>query len=382
MIDNLFPCDIGVLVTIQEAIIRLRTIVLVSTLTLGLLAGPLPAEAQQAGKVYRVGYISSGSPATNSGYIATLQGLRELGYVEGKNIIIEYRSRSTKRTHGHRSTKRFEHSLKMAAELVRLKVDVIVVSHAPPDVRAAQRATRTIPIVMGGIHVDPVKAGFVVSLARPGGNITGLTNLAWKLHAKQLELLKEAFPRISRVAIMWRSPHQKQATKEIKAVAQALGIQIQPLVVTGRPMDEYFDSAFSAISREHSDGLLVGFARSYSAIPSHARMIEFAVKRRLPTIYAGSGFAKAGGLMSYSADGQHLSRRAATYVDKILKGAKPSDLPIEQPTKFDLVINLKTAKQLGITIPREVLYRADKIIRSQGPRRKGKKARKAKRDDS
>ncbi len=343
---------------------RLRPVTLVVTFALGLLAAPLPAEAQQAGKVYRVGYISSGSPATNSGYIGTLQGLRELGYVEGKNIIIEYRSRSTKRTHGHRSTKRFEHSLKMAAELVRLKVDVIVVSHAPPDVRAAQRATRTIPIVMGGIHVDPVKAGFVVSLARPGGNITGLTNLAWKLHAKQLELLKEAFPRISRVAIMWRSPHQKQATKEIKAVAQALGIQIQFLVrVTGRPRDEYFDSAFSAISREHSDGLLVGFALSYGAIPSHARMIEFAVKRRLPTIYAGSGFAKAGGLMSYSADGQHLSRRAATYVDKILKGAKPGDLPVERPTKFDFVINLKTAKKQGLTFSPQFLARADKVIK-------------------
>jgi putative ABC transport system substrate-binding protein len=250
----------------------------------------------------------------------------------------------------------------MAADLVRLKVDLIVVSHAPPRIRAAQRATRTIPIVMGGVHVDPVKAGFVVSLARPSGNITGLTNLAWKLHAKQLELLKEAFPRISRAAIIWRPPHQKHAMKEVEAVGQALGIQIQPLVVPGLGL-EGLESALSAISREHPDGLLVAFARSYEASPFYARIIEFAVKRRLPTIYAGSGYAKAGGLMSYTADNKDLVRRTASYVDKILKGAKPEDLPVERPTKFDFVINLKTAKKIGVTIPPEVLYRATKVIK-------------------
>ncbi len=343
---------------------KLRTIALISVLALGLLSGPLPAEAQKAGQVYRIGYLGSGSPATNSAYIALLQGLRELGYVEGKNVIIEYRSTSTKRMHGHRSTKgQRERRAEIAAELVRLKVDVIVASHAPPRIRAAQRATRTIPIVMRGVHVDPVKAGFVVSLARPGGNITGTTNLAWKLHAKQLELLKEAFPRISRVAIIWRPPHQKHAMKEVAAAGQALGIQIQPLVVPARLGMEGLESALSAISREHPDGLLVAFARSYNATPFFARMIEFAVKRRLPTIYAGSGFAKAGGLMSYSADLQHLTRRAVTYVDKILKGAKPGDLPVERPTKFNFVINLKTAKALGLTIPPEVLLQATKVIK-------------------
>jgi len=343
---------------------KLRTIGLISTLVLGLLAGPLAAEAQQAGKVYRIGYLGRSSPATNSAYIALLQVLRELGYVEGKNVVIEYRSIFTKRTHGHRSTKRsLEHLLKMAADLVRLKVDLIVVSHAPDRIRALQRATRTIPIVMRGVHVDPVKAGFVASLARPGGNITGTTNLAWKLHAKQLELLREAFPRISRVAILWRPPHQKHAMKEVAAAGQALGIQIQSLVVPARLGLEGLESAFSAISREHPDGLLVAFASSYDATPFYARMIEFAVKRRLPTIYAGSGYAKAGGLMSYSADLQHLTRRAATYVDKILKGAKPGDLPVERPTKFHFVINLKTAKALGLTIPPEVLLQATKVIK-------------------
>ena len=343
---------------------RLRTIGLISSFVLGLLVAELSAEAQQPGKVYRIGFLGRGSPATNSAYIELLQGLRELGYVEGKNIIIEYRSTATKKTHGHGSTKWSpEQYLKMAADLVRLKVDVIVASHAPPRIRAAQRATRTIPIVMRGVHVDPVEAGFVVSLARPGGNITGTTNLAWKLHAKQLELLKEAFPQISRVAIIWRPPHQKHAMKEVAAAGQALGIQIQPLVVPAPSGLEGLESAFSAISREHPDGLLVAFASSYNATPRYARMIEFAVKRRLPSIYAGSGFAKASGLMSYSADLQHLSRRAATYIDKILKGAKPGELPVERPTKFNFVINLKTAKALGLTISPEILIQATKVIK-------------------
>ena len=330
---------------------RLRTIGLISTLVLGLLAWPLLAEAQQTGKVYRIGYLTTsgaGSPATNSMYIALLQGLRELGYVEGQNLVIEYRSPKRK------------HRLKTAAELARLKVDVIVTSPAPPWIRAAKRATRTIPIVMGGVHVDPVEAGIVASLARPGGNITGLTNLAAKLHTKQLELLKEAFPQISRVAILWPRPHQHHAMKEVEAVGQALGIQIQSLVVIGRRSIS-LESAFSAISRERSDGLLV--ASSPSILASRARIIEFTAKRRLPTIYDSSLFVDAGGLMSYGADFQHLYRRVATYVEKILKGAKPADLPVEQPRKFDFVINLKTAKQLGLTIPPEVLYRATKVIK-------------------
>ncbi len=328
---------------------RLRPVTLVVTLVLGLLAGPLPAEAQQVGEVYRIGYLSVRGPDPDKRPLAAFhQGLRELGYVEGQNLVIEYRYAEGK-------VKRYPD---LAAELVRLKVDVIVTQGGSPRlIRAAQRATRTIPIVMTGVHVDPVAAGLVVSLARPGGNITGLTNLAAKLHTKQLELLKEAFPQISRVAILWPRPHQHHAMKEVEAVGQALGIQIQSLVVTG-PRSISLESAFSAISRERSDGLLVVTTRH-----PRARFIEFTAKRRLPTIYDYSLFVDAGGLMSYGTDFQHLYRRVATYVDKILKGAKPGDLPIERPTKFELIINLKTAKQLGLTIPPSVLYRADKVIK-------------------
>ncbi len=330
---------------------RLRTNGLISTLALGLLAWPLPAEAQQTNKVYRLGYLTSrpGLPATNSTYIALLQRLRELGYVEGQNLVLEYRSGKRK------------HRPKMAADLVRLKVDVIVVPHGPPSIRALQRATRTIPIVLAGVHVDPAEAGFVVSLARPGGNITGLTNLAAQLHPKQLELLKEAFPRISRVALLWPRPHKKQAMKEVEAVGQALGIQIQSLVVSGRSTLDDLESAFSAISQERSDGLLVvsfGFTLRH-----RARIIDFAAKRQLPTIYDRNIFVDAGGLMSYNADRKDLVRRVATYVDKVLKGAKPGDLPVEQPTKFELIINLKTAKQIGVTISPAVLLQATKVIK-------------------
>ena len=341
---------------------RLRPVALVVTFALGLLAGPLPGEAQQAGIIHRIGFLSnrSGSPATDPRLIALRQGLRELGYVEGQNLVIEYRYAGfAKRPLG-------ELAGKLAAELVRLKVDVIVTSSAPPAIRAAQRTTRTIPIVMGGVHVDPVEAGFVASLARPGGNITGLTNLSSKLHPKRLELLKEAFPRISRVAILWPPDHQEHAMKEVKAVGQALGIQIQTFVV--RQGLGILESAFSAIlhsgraqPRESPRGLLV--AATAITLRHRALIIEFAAKRRLPTIYARSRFVKAGGLMSYGTDRQHLLRRAATYVDKILKGAKPADLPVEQPTKFRLVINLKTAKALGLTIPSAVLLQATKVIK-------------------
>jgi putative ABC transport system substrate-binding protein len=355
MIDNPFPCDIGAFVTIQEAIMKLRTIGLISILALGLLAGPLPVEAQQAGKVYRIGILLSGSgpPTSSPFYIGLRQGLRELGYVEGQNLVIEYRGGKPERR------------LEMAAELVRLKVDVIVTQGGSPRlIRAAQGATRTIPIVMTGVHVDPVAAGLVVSLARPGGNITGLTNLAAKLHTKQLELLKEAFPRISRVAILWPRPHQHHAMKEVEAVGQALGIQIQSLVVIGRRSIS-LESAFSAISRERSDGLLVvGSRRTLGPrLGPRARIIEFTAKKRLPTIYDSSVFVDAGGLMSYGTNFQHLYRRVATYVDKILKGAKPADLPVERPTKFELIINLKTAKKLGLTIPPQFLAVANKVIR-------------------
>jgi len=329
-----------------------RTVLLLSIL---LLATPISgwvnlAEAQQAGKVYRIGWLGSRSarPTTE---IAFRQGLRELGYVEGQNVVIKYRYAGfAKRPLG-------ELAEKLAVELVRLKVDVIVTSGAPPVIRAAQRAIRTIPIVMVGADVDPVEAGFVVSLARPGGNITGLASLLAKLHPKRLELLKEAFPRISRVAILWnRSQFKEQVVKEAEAVGEALGIQIRSLLAR-----HDIESVFSAISRERPDGLLV--VTSASTIRHRARIAEFAIKKRLPTIHDQRRFVDAGGLMSYGADRQHLFRRAATYVDKILRGTKPADLPVEQPTKFDLVINLKTAKQLGITIPPNVLYQATKVIK-------------------
>ena len=332
---------------------RLRTIGLISILALGLLSTPLTTEAQKAEKVYRIGYLraGSGSPTVRPHQVAFRQRLRELGYIEGQNLVIESRSGEGKR----------ERLPDLAAELVRLKVDVIVISSAPPAVRAAQRATRTIPIVMSGSSADPVKAGFVVSLVRPGGNITGLTNLETKLHPKRLELLKEAFPRISRVAIIWHWHRtQPEWVKETEAVGHALGIQIQSLNV-GHRLDELED-AFSTISQERPDGLMV--ATNHPLIRRHrARIAEFAVKRRLPTIYTRSRFVRAGGLMSYSADRQQLFRRAATYVDKILKGAKPADLPVERPTKFELIINLKTANQIGVTISPAVLLQATKVIR-------------------
>ncbi len=320
---------------------RLRTIGLIGILVLGLLAGPLPAEAQQAGKVYRTGYLDP-RPAAPKEF---RQGLRELGYVEGKNIVIEPRFAKGK-------SDRFPG---FAAELVRLRVDVIV-SVSNPAARAAKNATTTIPIVMLAAG-DPIRRGLVASLARPGGNITGLTNLDSKLHGKRLGVLKEAFPRIFRVAILWTRRHQKQSMKEVKATGQALGIQIQSVVTRRRDIE----TILSAISQERPDGLMV--ATSSTSIRHRARIIEFAAKRRLPTIYGVGGFAKAGGLMAYSADRQHMYRRVATYVDKILKGAKPADLPVERPTKFDFVINLKTAKQLGITISPEVLYQATKVIK-------------------
>jgi putative ABC transport system substrate-binding protein len=276
------------------------------------------------------------------------QGLRELGYVDGQNLVIEYRSAEGKP----------ERRPEMAAELVRLKVDVIVTPGGPGVIRAAEGATRTIPIVIAGFRVDPVEAGFVVSLARPGGNITGLTNLDEQLHAKRLELLKEAFPRISRVAILWPPDQQKQGMKELDAAGQALGIQIRSLLA--RRLGDV-ESAFSAISQERPDGLLVGLSRLINR--HRAQIVEFTAKRKLPTIYSQRRFVDAGGLMFYGVKVSDLFRRAATYVDKILKGAKPGDLPVERPTKFELVINLKTAKQLGLTIPPEILMRADRVIK-------------------
>ncbi len=311
-----------------------------------------PSEAQQAKQNYRIGYLRFRSaPPTDPSHVAFRQGLRELGYVEGQNLVLEYRSAEGKP----------ERRPEVAAELVSLKPDVIVTAPAPPLIRAAQQATRTIPIVMAGVFVDPVEAGFVASLARPGGNITGLTNLESELHGKRLDLLKETFPAISRVAVLWPNYQQEPGMKEIEAAAQALGIEIQSLVGTGGRRVEELEGFLSAISRERPDGLLV--ASSALTTDHLARIIEFTASRRLPTIFAQSRFVEGGGLMSYEPSQSDLYRRVAIYVDKILKNAKPANLPVEQPTKFEFVINLKTAKQIGLTIPPNVLARADKVIR-------------------
>jgi len=332
---------------------RLRTIGLIGILALGLLAGPLPAEAQQTGKVYRIGFLDYRlrSTTTDPRFVALRQGLRELGYVEGQNLVLEYRSAKGKR-------KRLP---EVAAELVRLKVDIIVTSGAVRVWRAAKQATRTIPIVLAGGAADPVKAGIVLSLARPSGNITGLTGQNIELHGRRLGLLQEAFPRISRVAIIWTPGQQKLAMTEVKVAAQALGIEIQSVLVDPDIGLASLESAFSTISQDSPDALLLG---SIGLTLRHrARVVDFMAKRRLPTIYDNSIFVKAGGLMSYGHSSTDSYRRAATYVDKILKGAKPGDLPVERPTKFYLVINLKTAKKQGITIPPQFLARANKVIK-------------------
>jgi putative ABC transport system substrate-binding protein len=307
------------------------------------------ASGQQAGQIYRIGYLRfSAGPATEPAHEWLRRGFRDLGYVEGKNLIIEVRSAEGKA----------ERRPEAAAELVRLKVDVIITAPAPPLIRAAQNATRTIPIVMAGVYVDPVEARFVASLSRPGGNVTGVTNLESDLHPKRLELLKETFPRISRVAILWPRYQQKPKMEEIRATGHGLGIQIQSLVVNNV---SDLETAFAALNREGTNALLA--TNSAVNIEQRARIIEFAAKKRLPAMYVTTQFLDAGGLMSYGADLPHLFRRAAFYADKILKGAKPADLPVEQPTKFDLAINLKTARQIGLTIPPNVLARADRVIK-------------------
>jgi len=338
MIDNFFPCDIGAFVTIQEAIMRLRTIGLISTLVLGLLAGPLPAEAQRPGKVYRLGYLSVRTAAREKRRIAAFQQrLQELGYTEGKNIVIELRRTQA----GHLKRLR-----ELAAELVRLKVDVIVTTGGSTT-QVAKEMTSTIPIVFT-LSADPVGDGLVASLARPGGNVTGLSDLHSALVTKRLELLKKIVPTATRVGVLLNpafSAHPRQL-KDIQATAPAFGVTVLSSPVTGA---DDIDRAFATMRKEGAGGLLV---LGDPLIGNHRTQIaNLAIKNRLPAMFTGGGFVRAGGLMSYGANITELWRRAATYVDKILKGAKPADLPVEQPTKFELVISLKTAKKLGITIP-------------------------------
>jgi putative tryptophan/tyrosine transport system substrate-binding protein len=309
----------------------------------------MSAEAQQAGKVSRIGYLITSSPSAIAPRMdAFQQGLRELGYVEGKNIVIE-------RRHGEGKLDRLP---ELAAELVRLNVDVIVTS-GPTATRPAKGATSTIPIVMT-FDDDPVGSGFVASLARPGGNITGLSTLAPEISGKQLELLKEIVPRLSRVAVFGTSTRQgtAQALKEMELAAGAFAVKLQYLDIED-PKDT--ETAFRAASKGRADALLVLQSPVFNS--QRAQIADLAQKSRLPAAYPRREFVEDGGLMSYGASISDLDRRAATYVDKLLKGAKPADLPVEQPIKFEFIINLKAAKQIGLTVPPNVLARADKVIR-------------------
>jgi putative ABC transport system substrate-binding protein len=317
-----------------------------------LLALGVIAQAQQPKKVPRIGYLYQGDRISDSTRIEAIQlALRELGYIEGQNIAIEYRYAEGKR--GRES--------ELAAELVRLKVDLILVAGGGDWVQAAKNATKTIPIVMTGTGGDPVAAGLVESLARPGGNVTGLTNLSAELGGKRLELLKEVVPKVARVAVLY-NPTSPSSVREVKedlpVAARALGLTVQPWEV--RDADG-FDKVFAAMGKQRPDGLYL--PTGPQMFTNAKRIAGFALKSRLPSVYGRREAVDAGGLMSYGADIADSYRRVAYYVDRILKGAKPADLPVEQPTKFELVLNLKTAKQIGVIIPPEVLARANRLIK-------------------
>jgi ABC-type uncharacterized transport system substrate-binding protein len=320
------------------------------TAFMAVLAAPLAAGAQQMAKVARIGYLGTNRAANPQLHEAFRQGLRDLGYVEGRNLVIEYRDAEGK----------VERLPALAPELVALNVDVIV-APGTPQALAAKQATRTIPIVFTAAG-DPVTDGLVTSLARPGGNVTGLATLSPELVGKNLEQLKQAVPGVSRVAILWQPGGMGERTendmlKGVEVTARALGMRPQLIEARG-PAD--FDRAFSEMTRARAGTLTV--VGSSMFVSERRRLVDLAAKHRLPAMYAQRAYVDAGGLMSYGPDVADLFRRAATYVDKILKGAKPGDLPVEQPTKFELVINLKTAKALGLTIPPSLLQRADQVI--------------------
>jgi putative ABC transport system substrate-binding protein len=320
----------------------------VIALALGVLVGPLAADAQQGAKVPRIGLLSPFSPsATALWHQAFRQGLRDLGWVEGKNISIEYRY----------AEGRNDRLPDLAADLVRLKVDIIVAA-VNTDALAAKHATRAIPIVMASAG-DPVAGGLVESLARPGGNITGLSQIAPEMAGKRLELLKEIVPKLSRVAALWnpQGTTSPLSWKELQLPARELGVQLHSL--EARSSND-FAKAFEDATRARAGALAVMPDPLFAG--NLKRIADLAVKSRLPSIFHLREFADLGGLMAYGPDRSDMFRRAATFVDKILKGAKPAELPVEQPTKFELVINLKTAEALGLTIPQSVLIRADQMI--------------------
>jgi putative ABC transport system substrate-binding protein len=314
-----------------------------------LLAGARLADAQSAGDVRRIGYLSNTTLAGNRLLLeAFVEGLRDRGWIEGRNVAIEYRW----------AEGRPERLPGLAAELVRLKVDVIVTLGTPPSV-AAKQATQTIPIVMVSA-ADPVRLGLVASLARPGGNVTGTSyDVELEVFGKQLELFKEMLPGLRRVAILSNAgnPTQEIAAGKVKVAAQSLGLQLQHLPVH-RPTE--FDGAFGAMRNKHADGLLVLVDAFF--VLHRSRLAELAAKNRLPSMFGFRQFVDAGGLMSYGPSASELFRRTAGFVDRILKGARPADLPVEQPTRFELVINLGTAKALGLNVPQPLLLRADQVV--------------------
>jgi putative ABC transport system substrate-binding protein len=317
-----------------------------------LLALGVTAEAQQPKKVPLIGYLSSFDPAFESPRSEAIRlALRELGYIEGQNIAFEYRYTEGKR----------DRAPELAAELVRLKVDIIVAAGGVAPIQAAKNATKTIPIVMVGAGIDPVKAGLVESLARPAGNVTGLTLLTRELGGKRLELLKEAVPKLARVAVLYDSanpPVVVEVKEALPVAARGLGLTLRSWEI--RDAND-FKQVFAALNKERPDGLYV-ISNPLMNI-NQKRTIGFALKSRLPSMYGNRDAVDAGGLMYYGADQADSYRRVAYYVDRILKGAKPAELPVEQPTKFEFVINLKTAQQIDLTIPQSLLYRADKVIK-------------------
>jgi putative ABC transport system substrate-binding protein len=322
------------------------------SLALGILLFPLcmSAQAQQPTKLHRIGYLTGASLSANSArHEAFRQGLRDLGYVEGKNIVIDWRSAEEK----------LDRLPSLAADLVRLKVDIIVTGGSS-STRAAKQATITIPVVMAQ-DGDPVGSGFIASLARPGGNITGLSALAPELNGKRLELLREIVPKLSRVAVLGTSTQagHAQSLKEVELAATSSGVKLQYLDVL---RSKEITTAFRAATKGRAEAVLM-LSAGRVASSHRGQIAELAVESRLPAVYDRSEFAEHGGLMTYGVNLSDLDRRASTYVDKILKGAKPSQLPVEQPTKFELVINLKAAKQIGLVIPPNVLARADKVIK-------------------
>src|SRR5918996_2095925 len=316
---------------------------------IAVLGGVAIVEAQQAKKIPRIGFLGNSTEVLEANLIGPFrEGLRDLGYVEGKNVLIEYRWAEGK----------YERFPELIGELVQLKVEIIVTAGTPASI-AVKKATTSIPLVMIAVG-DPVGTGLIASLSHPGGNITGLTSIAADLEGKRLELLREVVPTLSHVAVFWNpaSPFQVVSEKEVQAAAQLLRIKVLSLGVQAQ---EQFDNAFAAIRRERPGALNVLADRLF--LHNRARIMDFAVQNRLPGVHAYVELVEAGGLMSYGPSYPGMHRRAAWYVDKILKGAKPAVLPVEAPAKFELVINLKTAKQIGVTIPPDVLARADKIIK-------------------